>query len=143
MAKRRKKSSGRRGRVGSISTRGSGYTGLMIIAAGAIAGASVAVYAGNMLGDKVPPKGKALGQLAAGAIIANQARQPFIQGVGLGMMTAGGTTLLKSTGILSGTGDDAMYIEDGMSGDDDYMSGAGEDYRGPLDVMSGDDVFGG
>lgn len=139
MAKRRRKSGGRsRGRVGSVSTRGKGYSDLLLLAGGAIAGGSLAVYAGNMLGDKLPPKGKAIGQVAAGAVIAQQAKHPFVQGVGVGFITAGGTTLLKQTGMLSGADD--MYYDDGY-GDDNYMGAdvVSDDDQGPLDMMSGDD----
>lgn len=135
MARRKKtRSTRRRGSVGSISTRGRGYTDLLLLAGGAIVGGSAAVYVGNMVGDKLPPKGKALGQVAAGAVIAQTAKHPFVQGVGVGFITAGGTTLLKSTGMLSGDGD--MYYS---SGDDDYMGDANlADDTGDLDMMSGD-----
>lgn len=138
MAKRRKKSRGRsRGRMGSVSTRGKGYQDLLLLAAGAIAGGSAAVYVGNMVGDKLPPRGKAVGQVAAGAFIAQSAKHPFVQGVGVGFITAGGTTLLKSTGMLSGA-DDSVYYET-----DDYMGAPGQadDDQGDLDLMAGDDPF--
>lgn len=137
MAKRKKKSGSRgRGRVGFVGTRGKGYSDLLLLAGGAIAGGSLAVYAGNMVGDKLPPKGKAVGQVAVGAVIAQQAKHPFVQGVGVGFITAGGTTLLKSTGMLSGADD--MFYDDGYS-NDDYMGADGGDDLGPLDMMSGDD----
>lgn len=142
MAKRKKQSRGRsRGRgMGSISTRGGSYQSLLMLAGGAIVGGAVAQYGSNMIGDKLPPKGKAVGQIALGAVIAQQSKHPFVQGVGIGLITAGGTVLLKSTGMLSGT-DEAYYSE----GYDDYMGAAGgsDDDSGPLDMMSGgdDEIF--
>lgn len=140
MAKRRKKGGRRRGRVGYVGTRGKGYQDLLLLAAGAIAGGSAAVYAGNMIGDKLPPKGKAVAQVAAGAVIAQQSKHPFMQGVGVGFITAGGTTLLKSTGMLSGADEDMYYSDDDYMGADSSM----DENQGPLDMMSGDDdPFGG
>lgn len=130
---RRKTRRTTRGRVGSVRTRGKATQDILFMVGGAIAGGSAAVYADNMMGDKIPQKGKAIGKLAVGAIVAKESKQPFIQGIGLGLATAGGAQLLKDVGVLSGIGDDWM---DGV---DDYMSGDLDYNEGDLDMMAGDE----
>lgn len=125
----------RRRRYSRMSgTRGRGYMDILMLAGGAVAGGVAAEMLAGSIGKNMNPKMVQLGQIAAGGIVVKSfSGQPFLMGMGVGVMAKGAGDLLKSTGFLKGVGaDDDFY----MSGDDDYMNGD-EDY------MSGDEDAGG
>lgn len=124
MAKRKKRSTPTRRRSrGRINGAGA-YKDEVMMAAGAIAGGVVARMVGNTFLKGKDPKLISIVNVAGGAFIANKARDPLFKGLGIGIMTEGGITLLQRTGLIGAAGEGETYY---LSGDDDSMDGFVED----------------
>lgn len=101
MAKRKRKSGGRRvsrrrGRIGKIADKNT-----LALAAGVAGGAFVATFASAKLAS-LDPKVKAAVLAVGGIVIAGQ-NNPLIKGVGLGVAGAGALSLANSFGVLPAT----------------------------------------
>lgn len=98
---------------GHVNKHGITLAGKMVI--GGIAGGILATVANRML-PQVNRKALAVGEAVAGIYLAaSQAKHPIIQGVGIGIATAGGTSLAMQMGVIHG-------IEDAVAGIGEMMS---------------------
>lgn len=101
MAKRRKKVTHRRRRIGSTSSKG--MTGLLMKAGGVGAG----VFVGGMIAKTIStldPKILGAGLLGGGLFLASKAKSPLLEGVGYGLAAKGANSLLTSFGLITGIG---------------------------------------
>lgn len=104
MAKKKKAVSRprRRARVGSIMNLGGKAGNLLTLTGGGIAGGLIVNMLGNTVADKVSPTVLSGGKLVLGMMVAAKAKNPFVQGAGIGAMITGGTELARSTGMMAG-----------------------------------------
>lgn len=131
-------------------------TGTIGNVASMLAGAVVGKIAVSKFASQLDPKMQAGAQIAVGFGVNRFVKNPFIKGMGTGMMIGGGLQALTSFGVISaisgiGAGVEVDYLsgdDDGMSGDDDGMSGsdtidviAGLSGSSSIDVLAGDDDY--
>lgn len=122
MAKRRKKTTTRRRRssrgMGSI---GSGLGAVLPMVVGAVAGRIIA----NKLAGKASAAVLGAGQIGAGLVLPMFAKNPFVKGIGTGMIINGAVSLAQSTGVISAISGIGEMEVDFISGDDmDSMEGS-------------------
>ena len=144
MARRRKshKRTTRR-RRSSMSGTGTSFGAVASMLAGAVVGkVAVSKFAANL-----DPKMQAGAQIAVGFGVNRFIKNPFIKGMGTGMMIGGGLQALTSFGVISAISGIGAGVEvDYMSGDDD-MAGIGFDDEmngsSTIDVLAGYNGFAG
>jgi hypothetical protein len=148
MAKRRKKTTTRRRRSRGMGAIGSGIGAVLPMVVGAVAGRIIA----NKLAGKASAAVLGAGQIGAGLVLPMVAKNPFVKGIGTGMIINGAVSLAQSTGVISAisgigemevdfiSGDDTLEGTDNLSTiasvgyyDEGTMSGNGD-----LSVISGD-----
>lgn len=145
MARRRKshKRTTRR-RRSSMSGTGTSFGAVASMLAGAVVGkVAVSKFAANL-----DPKMQAGAQIAVGFGVNRFIKNPFIKGMGTGMMIGGGLQALTSFGVISAISGIGAGVEvDYMSGDSDDMAGIGFDDEmngsSTIDVLAGYNGFAG
>jgi hypothetical protein len=111
-----------------MSGTGAGMTSVVSMLAGAVVG-KIAI---SKFASGFDPKMAAAGEIAVGFAVNRFVKNPFIKGMGTGMMIGGGLQALTSFGVISAISGLGAGVEvDYMSGDDE-MNGLGYD-----DEMSG------
>ena len=103
MARRKratKKSSYRRRRMSGVGAMGSQITGALYTIAGAVAAGAVTKFLPATLNEKL----KAAVPVVVGIMLPKYLKGNIGQGVGAGMVAAGGLKLVQSFGILNGIG---------------------------------------
>jgi len=106
-SKRRVSGHKRRRRIGAISGGGSIMDAAMVIG-----GAIAAREASNVVSKQFPGTSLAVigaGQVAVGYFLPHFVKKPWAKNLGLGMMAMGGTQLVVSAGLISGTGNRMSY----------------------------------
>jgi len=144
MARRKTKKRTMRRRRSSMSGTGTSFTNVASILAGAVVG-KIAV---SKLASRLDPKLQAGAQIAAGFVANRFVKNPFIKGMGTGMIIGGGMQALTSFGVISAISGLGAGVEvDYMSGDDSDMSGIGFDDEmsgsSTIDVLAGYNGFAG
>jgi hypothetical protein len=137
MARKRhsKKRSHRRKRQSMSGVGASSMTGVLSMLTGAVVGK---IAASKVL-PNVDPKIKAFGQVGIGYGLNRFVKNPFIKGMGTGMIINGGLSALTSFGVISAISGIGAGVEvDYMSGDDDMMSGDDDmlGYDGSSDIQT-------
>ncbi len=112
-----------------------------------LAGAVVGKIAISKFASGFDPKMAAAGEIAVGFAVNKFVRNPFVKGMGTGMMIGGGLQALTSFGVISAISGIGAGVEvDYMSGDDD-MAGLGFDDEmsgsSTIDTLAGYSGFGG
>jgi len=129
MAKRRHHKKRTHRRRSSMSGTGGTIGSVVSMLAGAVVG-KIAV---NKLASGLDPKMQAGAQIAVGFGVNRFVKNPFVKGMGTGMMIGGGLQALTSFGVISAISGIGAGVEvDYMSGDDEMSGFAGDD-----DMMSG------
>ena len=113
-----------------------------------LAGAVVGKIAVSKFASNLDPKMQAGAQLATGFVVNRFVKNPFIKGMGTGMMIGGGLQALTSFGVISAISGIGAGVEvDYMSGDDSEMAGIGYDDKmsgsSTIDVLAGYNGFAG
>lgn len=117
MAKKRKAPKRTTHKRKSRMSGASGYNDEIMLAVGSLVGGVASNMVGNNFLQGRDPKLVNMVNIGAGLFIANKAKSSLMRGIGLGMMVNGGTSFLKSTGIIRGIGaEETMTIN--LSGDD-------------------------
>lgn len=118
-----------------------------------VAGLAVGAIGARQVQKVIPGNGKIISgvQIAGGALIINKARDPFMRGIGYGMMATGTTDLMTQMRVISGVDDDSYTalvpmgaIEDPINGfDEDPINGFVQDpMNGPGDMDGWDSMQG-
>ena len=108
MARRKratKKRTTRRRRMSGVGAMGSQVTGALYTIAGAVAAGAVAKFLPSTMNEKL----KAAVPVVVGIMLPKYLKGNIGQGVGAGMVAAGGLKLVQSFGILNGIGAYAGY----------------------------------
>ena len=144
MAKRRKtrsKMNGVRQRRSRVSGIGAiDFMNIIAVSGGAVAGGLVNKFVPSTINTKIVSGGK----IALGIALPMLVKSPLMSGIGAGMIAIGSYELVKSTGVISGLGQDDDTISISLEGVD-VLSGnesdngilAGDD----LSVVNGDDMI--
>ena len=101
----RRRSTSRRRRIGGILSQDK-----LMKAGGAILGVVAIGFMNEKIGEmknadgtpKIDPKLVALGEVVLGFVLPNFIKNDLVEGVGLGMIAAGGVNAAKEFGVLSG-----------------------------------------
>ena len=120
MAKRRKKTTTRRRRSRGMGAIGSGIGAVLPMVLGAVTGRIIA----NKLAGKVNNTILGAGQIGAGLVLPMVAKNPFVKGIGTGMIINGAVSLAQSTGVISAISGIGEMEVDFLSGDMDTLEGA-------------------
>lgn len=114
MAKRKKSKPAprRRRRMGSINSQS--LMRNLQQAAGLVGGSMAATVIQRVAGDKLNPKIMAGLQVVAGFMLSDKSSSPLMNGIGLGLVSAGSISLTHSMGLING-------LEDLVSGTDTYI----------------------
>lgn len=104
--KRRSKRTGRRGRrVGALKMKKE-TTDILMLGLGAIGGAVAKRFLDTALAKQtaiqIDPKLLSVGEMLGGGVMAWALPNWFLKGVGIGIASEGGVTILQSMGVLSG-----------------------------------------
>jgi len=94
----KKRAIGRRRRMSGVGAMGSQITGALYTIAGAVAAGAVAKFLPSTMNEKL----KAAVPVVVGFMLPKYLKGNIGQGIGAGMVAAGGLKLVQSFGILSG-----------------------------------------
>ena len=101
----KKRAIGRRRRMSGVGAMGSQITGALYTIAGAVAAGAVTKFLPSTMNEKL----KAAVPVVVGIMLPKYLKGDIGQGIGAGMVAAGGLKLVQSFGILNGIGAYAGY----------------------------------
>jgi hypothetical protein len=96
----KKRAIGRRRRMSGVGAMGSQITGALYTIAGAVAAGAVTKFLPSTMNEKL----KAAVPVVVGFMLPKYLKGDIGQGIGAGMVAAGGLKLVQSFGILNGIG---------------------------------------